>query len=61
MVVTEPVMIEFLRPWMGAYAVGQVVAWDHPGAAGVLFRRGIARPAAAGSTAKPKGPVKKGK
>ena len=55
------VTIEFLRPWMNRYAVGQVVVWDHPGAADVLFRRGIAKlatavpPPESKPKAKPKG------
>ncbi len=47
------VTIEFLRPWRGQYHVGQVVEWDHAGAADVLVKRGIARPVAAGPTAEP--------
>lgn len=44
------VLIVFDRPWMGCYRVGQVVEWDHPGSADLLFKRGVARPvpAAAG-------------
>ena len=36
--------IEFLQDF-DAYRPGQVVDFDHPGAAAILFERGIARPA----------------
>lgn len=39
-----PTRIEFVRPW-GIYQPGQVVEYEHEGAADVLINSGTARPA----------------